>query len=194
MEDLSLHILDIVENSIAAGASRVEIRVQEGRRDDRLSIEIADDGCGMREETLARATDPFFTSRTTRRVGLGLSLFEQAARRAGGDFKITSRPGVGTQVTGVFQHNHVDRQPLGDIAQTLLTLVVGNPQVEFSYVHQTGDSSISFSTREITARLGGIPLHSPRGIAAVRQSAEKLRKQLKDLASREEGVHAVGNR
>lgn len=194
MEDLSLHILDIVENSIAAGASRVEIRVRESRRDDRLTIEIADDGRGMREETLERATDPFFTSRTTRRVGLGLSLFEQAARRAGGDFKITSRPGVGTQVTGVFQHNHVDRQPLGDIAQTLLTLVVGNPQVEFSYVHQTGDSSISFSTREITARLRDIPLHSPQAIAAVRKSAEKLREQLKDSASREEGVHAVGNR
>jgi len=194
MEDLSLHILDIVENSIAAGASRVEIRVRESRRDDRLTIEIADDGRGMREETLERATDPFFTSRTTRRVGLGLSLFEQAAKRAGGDFKITSRPGVGTQVTGVFQHNHVDRQPLGDIAQTLLTLVVGNPQVEFSYVHQTGDSSISFSTREITARLRDIPLHSPQAIAAVRKSAEKLREQLKDSASREEGVHAVGNR
>jgi len=194
MEDLSLHILDIVENSIAAGASHVEIRVRESRRDDRLSIEIADDGSGMEEETLERAADPFFTSRTTRRVGLGLPLFQQAAKAAGGDFTITSRPGVGTKVSGVFQHSHVDRQPLGDIAQTLLILVVGNPQVEFSYLHQSDDSSASFSTREILAQLGEIPLHSPQGIAAVRKSVEKLREQLKDLASREEGVHAVGNR
>lgn len=194
MEDLSLHILDIVENSIAAGASHVEIRVRESLQDDRLEIEIADDGRGMPVETLARAADPFFTSRTTRRVGLGLSLFEQAARRASGDFKITSQPGAGTQVTGVFQRSHVDRQPLGDIAQTLFTLAIGNPDLEFTCRHQTGDAEISFSTREIKARLGDVPLHSPQGIAAVRRSAQRLREQLKDLASREEGVHAVGNR
>jgi len=124
MEDLSLHVLDIAENSIAAGAKHVEIRVRESRREDRLSIEIIDNGRGMSEDMLQKATDPFFTTRTTRRVGLGLSLFEQAAKRAGGEFKIASCPGAGTKVTGVFQYSHVDRQPLGDMDQTILALVV----------------------------------------------------------------------
>jgi anti-sigma regulatory factor (Ser/Thr protein kinase) len=169
MEDLSLHVLDIAENSIAAGAQHVEIRVQESRQDDLLSIEIIDDGHGMSEDMLQKATDPFFTTRTTRRVGLGLSLFEQAAKRAGGKFKIASSPGAGTRVTGVFQYSHVDRQPLGNMDQTLLALVVGNPQIEFTYLHQADGSEMSFSTKELKARLGGIPIHSPEGIAAVRK-------------------------
>ena len=172
MEDLSLHVLDIAENSIAAGAKRVDIRVRESRREDLLSIEISDDGRGMNEDMLHKATDPFFTTRTTRRVGLGLSLFEQAAKRAGGEFKIASSPGVGTKVTGVFQLSHVDRQPLGDMNDTLLALVVGNPQIEFTYLHQSDDSETSFSTKELKAGLGGVPVHSPEGISAVRKCIE----------------------
>ena len=182
MEDLSLHVLDIAENSIAAGAGHVEIRVRESRREDRLSIEIFDDGRGMSADMLQKATDPFFTTRSTRRVGLGLSLFEQAAKRAGGEFKIASCPGAGTKVTGVFQYSHVDRQPLGDMDQTILALVVGNPQVELTYLHQAGDSEISFSTREIKAQLGDIPINSPRGISAVRRSLEKVREQVNSSA------------
>jgi anti-sigma regulatory factor (Ser/Thr protein kinase) len=175
MEDLSLHVLDIAENSIAAGAQHVEIRVKESRRQDLLSIEIIDDGRGMSEDMLQKAPDPFFTTRTTRRVGLGLSLFEQAAKRAGGEFKIASSPGVGTKVTGVFRYSHVDRQPLGDMNETLLALVVGNPQIEFTYVHQTDDSEISFSTKELKAGLGGVPVHSPEGISAVRKCLESVK-------------------
>ena len=175
MEDLSLHVLDIAENSIAAGARHVEIRVHENRRENLLSIEIIDDGRGMSEDMLEKATDPFFTTRTTRRVGLGLSLFEQAAKRAGGEFKIASSPGTGTRVTGVFQYSHVDRQPLGDMDQTLLALVVGNPQIELTYLHQTDDSQVSFSTREIKAQLGDIPINSPQGISVVRKNVEKVR-------------------
>ena len=193
MEDLSLHVLDIAENSIAAGAQHVEIQVKESRRQDLLSIEIIDDGRGMSEDMLQKATDPFFTTRTTRRVGLGLSLFEQAAKRAGGEFKIASSPGVGTKVSGVFQYNHVDRQPLGDMSQTLLALIVGNPQIEFTYLHQSDDSQVSFSTKEIKAQLGDIPISSPQGISAVRKSVEKVREQVKGLASREVGAYAVGN-
>jgi anti-sigma regulatory factor (Ser/Thr protein kinase) len=183
MEDLSLHVLDIAENSIAAGAKHVEIRVRESRRDDRLSVEITDDGCGMSEAMLRKATDPFFTTRTTRRVGLGLSLFEQAAKRAGGDFKIISSPGAGTKVTVAFQYSHVDRQPLGDMSETLLALVVGDPQIEFTYLHQTDDSQVTFSTREIKAQLGDAPLNSPRGISAVRKSLEKMEEQIKCSAA-----------
>jgi anti-sigma regulatory factor (Ser/Thr protein kinase) len=175
MEDLSLHVLDIAENSIAAGAQHVEIRVKESRQDDLLSIEITDDGRGMGEDMLPKATDPFFTTRTTRRVGLGLSLFEQAAKRAGGEFKIASSPGAGTKVTGVFQYSHVDRQPLGDMNETLLALVVGNPQIEFTYLHQSDDSNVSFSTKEIKTQLGDVPIGSPQGISAVRKSLEKVK-------------------
>jgi anti-sigma regulatory factor (Ser/Thr protein kinase) len=193
MEDLSLHVLDIAENSIAAGATQVEIRVKESRRLDLLSIEIIDDGRGMSEDVLEKAMDPFFTTRTTRRVGLGLSLFEQAAKRAGGEFKIASSPGAGTKVTGVFQYSHVDRQPLGDMDQTLLSLVVTNPQVEFTYFYQTDDSKVAFSTREIRAQLGNIAISSPQGISAVRKSLEKARERARSSASREVGAYAVGN-
>jgi anti-sigma regulatory factor (Ser/Thr protein kinase) len=179
MEDLSLHVLDIAENSIVAGARHLEIRVRESRREDLLSIEISDDGCGMSEDMLKKATDPFFTTRTTRRVGLGLSLFEQAAKRAGGQFNIASSPGAGTKVTGVFQYSHVDRQPLGDMDKTLFALIIGNPGVEFTYAHQADDSQVSVGTREIKARLGDIPINSPQGISAVRRSLEKAREEIK---------------
>jgi anti-sigma regulatory factor (Ser/Thr protein kinase) len=182
MEDLSLHVLDIAENSIAAGARHVEIRVLESRRNDLLSIEIIDNGRGMGEDVLQKATDPFFTTRTTRRVGLGLSLFEQAAKRAGGEFKIASTPGVGTKVTGVFQLSHVDRQPLGDMNGALLALVVANPQIDFTYLHQSDDSQVSFSSKEIKAQLGDIPISSPKGISAVRRRLEEVREQVKSSA------------
>jgi len=178
MQDLSLHVLDIAENSIAAGAKHVDIRVRESRGEDLLSIEIIDDGHGMNEDTIQKATDPFFTTRTTRRVGLGLSLFEQAAKRAGGEFKIASSPGEGTKVTGMFKHSHVDRQHLGDMGQTLLALIVGNPQIEVTYSHRADGSEIAFSTNEVKAQLGDLPINSPKGIAAVRKSLEKVREPI----------------
>jgi anti-sigma regulatory factor (Ser/Thr protein kinase) len=190
MEDLSLHVLDIAENSIAAGAAHVEIRVRDSEPEDLLSIEILDDGRGMSEDVLRRAADPFFTTRTTRRVGLGLALFEQAARAAGGSFRIASSPGRGTRVSGTFQRSHIDRQPLGDMSRTLLALVIGNPQVEFTYRRQTGDAEAVFRTAEIRARLGDLPLSSPQGIAAVRKSLEAVEESGKRPASREGVVHA----
>jgi len=177
MEELSLHILDIVENSIAAGAGHVEIRIREDRQEDLLRIDIVDDGRGMNGATLAKAADPFFTTRTTRRVGLGLSIFEQAARAAGGDFMIEASAGAGTKVTGTFRLSHIDRQPLGDMRGTLLSLIVGNPQVEFSYIHQADGREVSFTSREVKAQLADIPINSPEGIAAVRKSLEGMRQQ-----------------
>jgi nitrogen-specific signal transduction histidine kinase len=153
----------------------VQIRVTEKQRDDLLSIEVSDDGAGMNSEALRMAADPFFTSRTTRRIGLGLPLFQQAAKRAGGEFRIESRPGAGAKVTAVFQLSHIDRQPLGDVAGTLLSLVIGHPEVDFTYLHQRDGSEVSFSARETAAQLGGIPLSAPAGIAAVRRSLERVR-------------------
>lgn len=146
VEDLSLHILDIVENSIAAGASCVEITIREDLATDRLEVEIADDGQGMNAEMKEKALSPFFTSKTVRRVGLGLPLFREAARRAGGELTVTSQPGQGTCVKAVFQHSHLDRQPLGDLAKTLTTLIIGNHNVRFVYMHHSDDKCFALDT------------------------------------------------
>jgi len=175
MEELSLHILDIVENSLEAGARRVQIRIRESRREDRLWIEIVDDGAGMGENEAGKASDPFFTTRTTRRVGLGLALLEQAAKAAGGQVRIESCRGAGTTVAAVFQYCHVDRQPLGNMEDTLLTLIAGHPQTEFEYSHVTEEGEASFSTAEIREQLHGGRLNSPEGLSALRKSLERLR-------------------
>jgi len=175
MEDLSLHILDIAENSIRAGATRVDIRVCEDRAEDSLTLQITDDGRGMNQETLRRAADPFYTTRTERRVGLGLPLLEQAAKATGGRLEIDSAPGAGARILAVFGLGHLDRQPLGDIAGTLLALAVGYPQVEFTYGHQCGDWRSWFSTAAVKAELAGRPLSSPEGITALRKALESIR-------------------
>ena len=151
MRDLSLHILDIVENSIRAGAKEVEIRINEDVATDLLEIEIRDDGTGMDQATLDNALDPFFTTKSVRKIGLGLSLFQEAARAAGGDLAIQSEPGKGTQVKAVFRYSHIDRQPLGDLARTLQTLFVANPEVRFRYYHCENGEECQIDTAEIGA-------------------------------------------
>ena len=148
MEDLSLHILDIAENSISASAKRIEIRIDENEVKDLLTIEIKDDGKGMDEQTLQKALDPFFTTRNTRRVGLGLSLLAQAARETDGNLVLDSRNGQGTTVKATFSFSHPDRKPMGDILETIRTLVVGYPGVDFLYEHKKNDSIYRFDTRE----------------------------------------------
>lgn len=148
MEDLSLHILDIVENSIRAGAKEVEIRIEENVAKDCLEIEISDDGAGMDKTTIEKALDPFFTTKTVRKVGLGLSLFREAARAAGGDMTVQSEPGKGTRVKATFRHSHIDRQPLGDLAKTLETLIVANPEVRFRFYHGENGKELRFDSGE----------------------------------------------
>lgn len=135
MEDLSLHILDVVENSVAASAATIEIFIVEDTVNDRLSLEIRDDGRGMDEKTRQRALDPFFSTRTTRRIGLGLPLLAQAARDSGGDLELESVPGQGTTVRAVFRLSHPDRKPLGDVAASLVAILAGRPHlgVRFEY-------------------------------------------------------------
>jgi signal transduction histidine kinase len=148
MEDLSLHILDIVENSIAAMAGRIEIRIEENQASDLVTIEIKDDGNGMDEQTLKKALDPFFTTRTTRRVGLGLSLLAQAARDSEGAFDLSSRPGEGTTLNATFRLSHPDCKPMGDIGQTMQVLIAAHPEIEFLYEHKKDNSIYHFDTRE----------------------------------------------
>lgn len=140
MEDLSLHILDIAENAIRASARKIEIGVCEDEKKDLLTIEVKDDGRGMDEETMKRALDPFFTTRTAGRVGLGLPLLAQSARQSGGDIELASQLGGGTTVRARFRYSHPDRKPLGDMQETMVTLVAGNPEIQFIYEHRDGDS------------------------------------------------------
>ena len=153
MEDLSLHILDIAENSIRAKASRIKVRVVEDRAQDLLTIEIKDNGQGIDEKTVKRVLDPFFTTRTTRRVGLGLPLLSQAARESGGDVEIESKVGMGTRVKATFGYSHIDRKPLGNMETTLTTLIAGNPEVDFIYEYKKDELEYRLDTKEIRARI-----------------------------------------
>jgi len=152
MEDLSLHILDIAENSIMASAGKIEIKIDEDQANDLLTLEISDDGRGMDEETLKNALDPFFTTRTTRRVGLGLSLLAQAAREGGGTMDISSRPHEGTLIRATFRLSHPDCKPMGDIAETMRTLVVAHPEIDFVFEQKINSSIYRFDSRETKKR------------------------------------------
>lgn len=170
MEDLSLHILDVAENGIAAGADLITITVEEDLGADKLAITIEDDGQGMGPDFVAKVLDPFVTTRTTRKVGLGLSLFQQAAQEAEGDLIIDSTPGLGTTVRVTMRHNHVDRKPMGNMTETVITLIEGNPEVDFVYFHKREGREYLLDTREIRAELEEIPVNNPEVIRFIRQS------------------------
>jgi hypothetical protein len=161
MQDLSLHILDIVENSIASQASQVQIRIIEDLEEDQMILEIEDDGAGISPELVERVVDPFFTTRSTRRVGLGLSLLQQAARTCEGDLEVRSRQGQGTLVRASFRYHHIDRKPLGDIASTLVALIVGNPSIDFHYAHRKGEKTFCVDSVELKGELGEVPIDHP---------------------------------
>ena len=176
LEDLSLHILDVAENSIAANARRVTIRVEELVSKDRLVLEIADNGRGMRPEELSRALDPFFTTKKAKRTGLGLPLLAQAARAAGGKATVRSQPGRGTKVRATFCLGHIDLQPLGDVAETLAVLMVAHPEVHFRYAHKTETGNYIFRSHSGRARsrpgnISEIKKSIRGGIAGVRRKS-----------------------
>lgn len=163
MKELSLNILDIAENSLKAEATLTEILISE--TDDSLKITIKDDGYGMSEETIRSVVNPFYTTRTTRRVGLGIPLFKLAAEQTGGSITIKSSErstsaNHGTVVTAVFNKNHLDFTPLGDVVSTITTLIQGHPDRDFVFFHEKNGSSVSLDTREIREVLEDIPLDS----------------------------------
>ena len=164
MRELSLHILDIMENGLDAGADLVRLAIEEDRQGNRLRIRIADNGRGMSEETLKQVLDPFFTTRTTRRVGLGFPLLEQAAKRCEGEFRIDSEPGQGTEVLAAFRLDHIDLAPLGDIAGTLKGLIMTHPKVDFVYTHAVSEKTFELDTREIKRELEDVPINHPEVI------------------------------
>jgi hypothetical protein len=173
MRDLSLHILDIAENSIEARATRIEVRMKESRRSNRLVLEIIDDGTGMDKRMLKQVLDPFMTTKTTRRFGLGLPLLAQAARAANGRLTVKSQPGRGTRVRAVFELDHIDLKPLGDIAQTLAAIIMGHPEVDVVYVHETDHSRYELDTRKIKRELGRVPVQSPEVISIIRRDIKE---------------------
>jgi len=138
MQDISLHILDIAENSIRAGATKIIVDIFENPGEDLLGVCITDNGPGMDEETIRKATDPFYTSKPGKRVGLGISLLAQAAREGGGKLEIESEPGGGVKLFARFGYNHPDRKPLGDIQGTMKILSITHPEIEFVYQHEKG--------------------------------------------------------
>ena len=187
MHELSLHIMDIAENGISAGATLIEITVTEDKRKNRLKIVLRDNGRGMSGEQMKKAMDPFFTTRTTRRVGLGLSLFKEASKRCEGEFHLDSEEGKGTEVTATFRLNHIDLAPMGDIAGALTTLIMGNSEVDFLYTHEAGDDDLIIDTRDIKNELDGLTINDPH---VIKYLANMIRESLADLRQgKEEEPH-----
>jgi len=174
MKELSLHILDLVQNSLRAGAKCICISVADSVSQDQVEITIEDDGLGMEPALLRTVTEPFVTTRTTRKMGMGIPLFQMAAEQADGRFHIDSTPGQGTTLRGTFVRSHIDRPPLGDIMETLVTLIQGAPDVDFIYGYMTDTQRFQFDTREIREILEDVPLNTPDVLHWIRGHLQEL--------------------
>lgn len=173
MREIALHLLDIAENSVAAGAHTIEIMVEEDLPNDKFKTSVQDDGRGMDEQLLARVSDPFVTSRTTRKVGLGIPLFKAAAEACNGHLRITSAPGRGTRLAAEFQRSHLDRMPLGDLAGTMLTLIVSFPEIHWLFHYRANGVEFTFDDEPIKREWGEIPLTEPSILVYLRELLEK---------------------
>lgn len=171
-------MLDIAENSVAAGATLIKISIIEDRAEDLLRVTLEDNGKGIPAEILKQVTDPFYTTRTTRKVGFGLSLLAQSAQEAAGGLTIESEEGRGTIITASFSHSHIDRKPLGNIADTFSVLIAGNPEIDFIFDYRKNSAVFFLDTTEIRAGLDGIPLNAPSVISALR---DHIKRSLEDL-------------
>ena len=178
MTEISLNILDVAENSIRAQASLIEITVDADCEKNRLTVLIKDNGCGMSPEQLEKVTDPFFTTRTTRKVGLGIPFFKMAALGADGDFEIVSKVGEGTQVRAEFELDHIDRMPLGDMNGTIYTLIHFNPNIDFCYVYRYNGREFVLDTRQMREILGGVPLNIPEISEYIREYLEENKRDV----------------
>ena len=173
MQELSLNILDVAQNSVVAGASLIEIEIAASEENSLLSIMIKDNGKGMDRQTLANVENPFFTSRTTRKVGLGIPLFKMAAQQTGGDFAITSAVGVGTTVKAVFDTSHIDFTPLGDVWDTVAILIQMNEDIDFVYTVKKGEAEFVCDTRQLKEVLEGAPLSDPMVVRWIKEFIEE---------------------
>jgi anti-sigma regulatory factor (Ser/Thr protein kinase) len=172
LRELALHILDIAENSVSAKAGTISIRVDEDHAANRLKISVKDNGCGMSPEMVERVVDPFVTSRTTRKVGLGIPLLKAAAEGCDGGLAIQSAVGQGTCVEVEFQLDHIDRMPLGNMTDTMLTLVVGSPEVHWIFTYTVDGQAYEFDDEPIKEVLQDVPLTDPAVLAYLRECLE----------------------
>jgi hypothetical protein len=173
MREIALHLLDIAENSVAAESQNISIHVHEDLCHDSLSVSVIDDGCGMDSETAQRVQDPFYTTRRTRNVGLGIPLLKAAAQMADGSFSLQSEPGKGTWVEAEFRHSHIDRMPLGDLSTTFLTLLISHPQVDWMFLYRLTEKDgasrdFLFESAELKRELGDISLTEPEVLTFLR--------------------------
>ena len=178
MHDLSLHLLDILGNSVRARAKHVETSVVADPATGILTVRVEDDGCGMDETLLAEVADPYRTTRTTRKIGLGVPLFKEASEAAGGALRIDSRPGAGTRLTATFGIGSIDRIPLGDLGATFSVLVRTNPDMEFSLTLAADDRRFGLSTLEIRETLGDVPLDEPEILAWIEETVAEGQREV----------------
>jgi len=178
MTEISLNVLDVANNSIRANASLIEITVCVNSKLDVLTVTITDNGCGMTQEQISHVEDPFFTTRTTRKVGLGVPFFKFAALSTGGSFQISSEPGIGTKVVAVFGLSHIDRMPLGDMCSTIRTLITMNTQIDFLYIYEFNGNRFQLDTREFREILGDVPFQVPEVSAYIKEYLEENQKEV----------------
>ena len=168
MKELSLNILDVAQNSVSAKAKNITVSILEDESGI-MTLTISDDGCGMSPETLKRVSDPFYTTRTTRHVGLGIPLLKLCAEQTGGKLEIKSELGVGTTVTATFDTRHIDFTPLGDMVSTVTALIMGAPDIDFNYIHKTPNAEAELSTSQLREVLGDVSLANPEVIEWIKE-------------------------
>ncbi len=181
MRELSLNVLDIAQNSVSAEASLIEIEILENSKTHDLLIGVYDNGKGMTPEQVKSVRDPFFTTRTTRKVGMGISLFKFAAEMTGGRLEIESEVGVGTKVKAFFKTNHLDFTPIGDMTSTMISLITMNLHIDFLYKRSLDDREFTVDTRQLKEILGDVPLNEPSIALWITQYINENTKQLTEV-------------
>lgn len=174
MRELSLHLLDIAENSIAAGAKTIRIFIGEDSTLDRLQMSVEDDGLGMSAEMVARVTDPFITTRTTRKVGLGIPLLKFAAESCNGRFEIDSEEGEGTKLFVEFQRSHIDRMPMGDLVSTILQLVISHQEIHWIFEYMFDGKLAVFDDAQVKEELGDVPMTEPDILSFLKEMIKSM--------------------
>ena len=181
MQDLSLHILDITENSIGAGATTIEIVIDENRSQNLLTIKIQDNGKGLDKKSLEKVLDPFYTTKEAKRIGLGVSMLAHAAKEADGTFDIKSEKGEGTKITATFMYDHIDRKPLGSMVDTIIALIAtADSRFDLVYKHRKNNKSFLLDTKALRQELQGVSLSDPEVLDYLRK---EISKELKELGA-----------
>ncbi len=178
LPEISLNILDVAQNSLRADATEIEIRVEANSQKDTLEVWIVDNGQGMTKDQINQVTDPFFTTRTTRKVGLGVPFFREAAIQSGGDFEIESHIGIGTKVHATFGLSNIDRMPLGNMTDTMQTLIIMNQKVDFCFVYRVNEQSFTLDTKEFRQVLDGVSFDNPEVSQYIKEFLEGNMKEV----------------